>query len=205
MNQLGALGRHAFIVYIERAPGVFQCAIVDRADLGMGDLLTHLIVKHRGLLGHRGGFQQMAAGFMKDHAAKAIAHHHRHGAAGTGPGGEIDQSLACCLSAECRGVMLIGHFPTEQAAKVIATNRLIAAIAGNGGQRGAHIVPGIVRVQSFAVKDFHRLFALQASALGLMNRRATGKGGAAGRQQIGYLGVQLGVLGQPFLGRVLVV
>jgi hypothetical protein len=66
-------------------------------------------------------------------------------------------------------------------------------------------VPGIVRVQSFAVEDFHRLFALQASALGLMNRRPIGKGGAAGREQLGFLGFLLSVLRQPFLGRVLVV
>ena len=44
----------------------------------MGNQIPHLVGKGGGAPFDLGGFQEMAAGFVEDHAAKAVGEHRRH-------------------------------------------------------------------------------------------------------------------------------
>src|SRR5690606_5377524 len=78
LDQRGFLRRAAFVVNADGTPRVLDGAVIDRCHRAVRDLLTELAREGRGLAAHAFGFQQVTAGFVKDHAAEAIPHHHGH-------------------------------------------------------------------------------------------------------------------------------
>jgi hypothetical protein len=77
LDQHRALRFHALVVHRQRAEGAAGEALIDGGDGGVSDRLAHLLGEGCGAALHLGGFQQVAAGFVEDHAAEAVGQHNR--------------------------------------------------------------------------------------------------------------------------------
>ena len=99
---------------------------IDGGDSRVGNGLVHLVGEGSGAAFHLGGFEQVSAGFVENHAPEAIGHHHRHLAAvdvvgikhrgGTGadlccgcvdiPFAQIERTIGGAITASDAGAML---------------------------------------------------------------------------------------------------
>ena len=77
-DQHGALGLHAFVVHGKGAEGAIAEAFIDGRDGFVGNGLADHFGKGGGAPLYLGGFQQVAAGLMKNHAAEAVGQHRWH-------------------------------------------------------------------------------------------------------------------------------
>ncbi len=190
LDELGVLGRHSFVIDVDGSPGVALQAFVHRTDCGIGNQLAHLVVEHRGLLGHRGGLQQVAARLVEDDAAKAALHDDRQGTARTGGGAQLHQGLTSGGEGQLARIDALGVFPTHQGAGGLVAHALLAPFPGDGLGHDAVVVATITDLQPFAVEDLHFLLPAQHVAGELAHLVALGAGRGIHGVQIGDLLLQ---------------
>ncbi|MNZ84842.1 hypothetical protein D3C78_1036130 [compost metagenome] len=191
LDELGVLGRHPFVIDVDGAPGVALQAFIHGADCRIGDKLPHLVVEHRGLLGDRGGLQQVAAGLVEDDAAKAALHDDRQGAARAGGCTQLHQRLTGGGESQLPRVYALGMFPAHQGAGGLVAHALLAPFHRYGLGHDAVVVAAIAHLQPFAVEDLHLLLPAQHVAGELAHLAALGAGHGIHGVQVGDLLLQL--------------
>ena len=190
LDELGVLGRHPLVIDVDGAPGVALQALVHRADRRVGDELAHLVVEHRGLLGHRGGLQQVTARLVEDDAAKAALHDDRQLAARAGGGSQLHQCLAGGGESQLAGIDALGMLPSLHGTGGFITYALLAPVQGDGLGHDAVVVAAIAHLHPFAVEDLHLLLPAEHVARELAHLVALGAGRSVHGMQVGDLLLQ---------------
>ncbi len=137
----------------------------------MGDHFPHFIVKYRGLFLDRSRFEQMATGFVKNHATKSVVDNHGHLAGRTGIGMQnsersFDEQIGHFLWLE-----ILGQLQASSTTRSMKGASLFTAIRCDRRQRQPGIMPLIFHGQTFGIKDLHGLPFLKTADIHLHDLR----------------------------------
>ncbi|MNC48879.1 hypothetical protein D3C75_980240 [compost metagenome] len=107
LDQRGALGRRALVVQTQRAAAARQGAVVDDGAQARSHRLADPAAVGRTALAVEVAFQAMADRLVQQHAAPAVAEHHRHAAGRRRDGLEVEQRLAHRLAGVVHGAVVL--------------------------------------------------------------------------------------------------
>ena len=124
--------RHmAFIVDVDRAPGIGDGAVIDGGNLFVGNFLTQLAGKLALSVGNGGCFQAVAAGLMENNTAEAVFDGHGHDLGGAVAGTGHGDRLTGRVDANILRQNSFKHLKAHAAAGVAGAGLGTVALVGN--------------------------------------------------------------------------